>query len=150
MWLLCQYKYHCPPIPNQLKTEKSENNLRHCGDNWLTTLKSLFPGGDDEGAFIVPALDARSQIFSIKDRRNGIGKPVFKLAPLGCGQTITFVAPDLCVLCIFPEVLQRVLSQANRPHVLTAAPSPPRFFAALRFEALFCVFFPFRWALCAI
>ena len=44
-------------------------------------LKILFPEGDDEGAFIVPALDARSQVLSIKDRSNGIGKPVFKLAP---------------------------------------------------------------------
>ena len=43
-------------------------------------LEVLFPDGDDEGAFIVPALDARSQVLSIKDRRNGVGKPVFKLA----------------------------------------------------------------------
>ena len=49
-------------------------------------LKIIFPEGDDEGAFIVPALDARSQVLSTKDRRNGIGKPVFKLAPLGSGQ----------------------------------------------------------------
>ena len=39
-------------------------------------LKKFFPDGDDEGAFIVPALDACSQILSIKDRRNGVGKPV--------------------------------------------------------------------------
>ena len=32
--------------PNQLKTERLENNLRLCG------LKVLFPDGDDEGAFI--------------------------------------------------------------------------------------------------
>ena len=80
-------------------------------------LKVLFPDGDDEGVFILPALDARSQILSIKDRRNGIGKPVFKLAPLGRGQTFTLAAPDLSVPGISPEVLQRVLSQANRPHV---------------------------------
>ena len=64
----------------------------------------------DEGTFIIPALDTRSQILSIKDRRNGIGKPVFKLAPLGSRQTFTFVAPDLCVPGISPEVLHRVLS----------------------------------------
>ena len=46
-------------------------------------LKVLFPEGDDESAFIVPACDARSQILSIKDRRDGIGEPVFKLAPCG-------------------------------------------------------------------
>ena len=80
-------------------------------------LKVLFPDEDDEGVFILPALDARSQILGIKDRRNGIGKPVFKLAPLGSGQTFTLVAPDLSVPGISLEVLQRVLSQANRLHV---------------------------------
>ena len=57
------------------------------------------------------------KILSIKDRRNGIGKPVFKLAPLGSGQTFTLVASDLSVPGISPEVLQQVLSQVNRPHV---------------------------------
>ena len=80
-------------------------------------LKVLFPDADDKGVFIIPALDTRSQILSIKDRRNGFGKPVFKPAPLGSGQTFTLVAPDLSVPGISPEVLQRVLSQANRPHV---------------------------------
>ena len=82
-----------------------------------TNLKFLFPDGDDEGALIIPALDARSQNLSIKDRRNRIGNPVFKLAPLGSGQTFTLVAPDMSVPGISSEVLQRVLSQANRPHV---------------------------------
>ena len=44
-------------------------------------LEVLFPEGDGTGTFIVPALDARSQVLSIKDRRNGVGKPEFKLAP---------------------------------------------------------------------
>ena len=35
-------------------------------------LKILFHEGDGAGAFIVPALDARSQVLSIKDRRNGV------------------------------------------------------------------------------
>ena len=34
-------------------------------------LKVLFSGADDKGVFIIPALDSRSQIFSIRDRRNG-------------------------------------------------------------------------------
>ena len=80
-------------------------------------LKVLFPDADDKGVFIIPALDARSQTLSIKDRRNGIGKPVFKLAPLGSGQTFTLVAPDLSVPVISHEVLQQVLSQSNRLHV---------------------------------
>ena len=80
-------------------------------------LKFLFPDGDDEGAFIVPALDARSQVLSIKDRRNGVGKPVFKLAPFGSGQLFTLVAPDLCVPGVSSEVLQRVISQASTANV---------------------------------
>ena len=45
----------------------------------------------------VPALDARSHVLSMKDRRNGVGKPVFKVAPVGSGQLFALVAPDLCV-----------------------------------------------------
>ena len=80
-------------------------------------LKILFHGGDDEGAFIVPALFTRSQVLSITDRRNGIGKPVLKLASLGSGQTFTLVAPDLCVPGVSSEVLQRVISQASTADV---------------------------------
>ena len=61
--------------------------------------KVLLPDADDKGVFIIPALDSRSQILSIKDRRNGIGKPVFKLAPLGCGQTFMLVA--FCLFLVF-------------------------------------------------
>ena len=60
-------------------------------------LKVLFLDADDKGVFIITAFDTRSQIPSIKDRRNGIGKPVFKLAPHSSGQTFTFVAPDLTI-----------------------------------------------------
>ena len=33
-------------------------------------LRILFPDGDDKGSFVVPALDARTHVLSIKDRRN--------------------------------------------------------------------------------
>ena len=77
-------------------------------------LKVLFPEGDDTGAFIIPALDVRSQVLSIKDRSNGIGKPVFKLPSLGIGQLFTIVAHDLSVPGVPDEVLQRVISQASQ------------------------------------
>ena len=81
-------------------------------------LKVLFHDRDDEGALIIPALGARSHVLSIKDRRNGVGKPVFKLASLGSGQkTFTLVVPELSVPGFSPEVLQRVLSQANKVNV---------------------------------
>ena len=74
-------------------------------------LKFLFPHRYDGGAFIVPALDARSQV------RIGVGKPQFKLAPFGRGQLFTLVAPDLCVPGVSSEVLQRVISQASTANV---------------------------------
>ena len=80
-------------------------------------LEILFPNRDDEGAFIIPALDTRSQVLSIKDRRTGIGKLVFKLASRGSGQTFALVAPDLCVPGVSPEVLQKVISQASTANV---------------------------------
>ena len=80
-------------------------------------LKILFPGGDDEGAFIVPALDVRSQVLSIKDRRNGFGKRVFRRAPFGSGQLFALVVPDLCVPGVSSAVLQRVISQASTANV---------------------------------
>ena len=47
--------------------------------------EGLFPDGEDTRSFTVPALVVRSQVLSIKDRRNGVQKRVFKLAPFGNG-----------------------------------------------------------------
>ena len=60
---------------------------------------------------------------------------MFKLACLGSGQTFTLIAPELSVPGVSPEMLQRVLSQANKANM--AAFSPPRLFAAWRDEAPF-------------
>ena len=80
-------------------------------------LKVLFPDGDDTGTFIVPALDVRSQVLSIKDRRNGVGKPVFKLAVFGNGQVFALTALDLRIPGIPDGVLQQVISQASTANV---------------------------------
>ena len=72
---------------------------------------------DDEGAFIIPVLEARSYVLSIKDRRNGVGKPVFQLASLGIGQLFSLVTPELSVHGVSTEVMQLVLSQANKANV---------------------------------
>ena len=50
---------------------------------WSTKLQEIFPERGDKDSFIVTAFDVRSQILSILDRRNGVGKRVFKLAPPG-------------------------------------------------------------------
>ena len=80
-------------------------------------LRILFPEGDAKGSFVVQALDAWSQILSIRDRRKGVGKLVFKLAPFGSRQTFALVFPDLCIPRVPSEVLQRVLSQASMHRV---------------------------------
>ena len=116
--------------PNQLKTERLENNLRLCGENWLTNLKF-------SSLMEMTALDTLSHVLSMKVRRNGVWKPVFKLATLGSGQTLTLVAPELSVPGISPEVLQRVLSQANKVNVWWPPCRLLAFFAAWRVEAPF-------------
>ena len=78
-----------------------------------TKVREFFPEGDDTGTFIVLALNVRSQILSIKDCRNGGGKPVFKLAPFGNGQLFALTAPDLCVPSISDDVLRQVICQAS-------------------------------------
>ena len=60
-------------------------------------LHEIFPERDAKDVFVVPALDVRSQILSILDRRNGVGKPVFKLTQSGHEHPLDFTAPDLCV-----------------------------------------------------
>ena len=82
--------------PSHLKTGKLETICAFVGI-LAKKLTVLFLEGDGTGALIVPALDVRSQVLSVKDRRNGVGKPVFKLAPIGNGQVFAFTAPDLRV-----------------------------------------------------
>ena len=77
-------------------------------------LQSLFPDADDEGAFIITSLDTHSQIFSIEDRRNGVGKPVSKLALFGSRQLFTFVSPDL-FYCLLLKCCNRVSLKPTRP-----------------------------------
>ena len=121
-------------------------------------LKVLFPEGDDTGIFIVPALDVRSKVLSIEDRRNGVGKPVFKLAPFGKGQVFaSLLLMCVCVPGIPDEVLQQVISQAIQlaqngaasvcwTHLRLAAFSPPGG------SRLLCPRFPFPmgFTICAL
>ena len=109
-------------------------------------LRILFPGGDDKGSFVVPALDARSQVLSIKDRRNGVGKPVFKLAPLEVDKHL----PLFLLTCAFLVLL------VKRYNVFSLKPARTgcdgRSFASpldCRMAGRGALFrgFPFRWGL---
>ena len=94
-------------------SSQDRENGKQCaplGKELADQLELLFPDEDDECTFIIPAPDSRSQILSVRDRRNGVGKPVFKLAPLCSGQKFTIISPDLLVLGVSLEMLQRILS----------------------------------------
>ena len=99
--------------PSHLKTRKSEDDLRLFGKFCPQNCKKLFPERDGTVTFIVPALIVRSEVLSIKDRRNGVGKPVFKLAPLGNEQMFDLAVPDLCVPDILDDALRQVILQAS-------------------------------------
>ena len=103
--------------PDHLKTERSVNNLRPCEENCQISSKFSSLMEMTKVHLSSQCSKTRSQVLSIKDRRNGIGKLVFKRASLGSGQTLTLVSPDLSVPGVSADVLQRVLSQANSAKV---------------------------------
>ena len=102
--------------PDQLKTERLENNLRLYGKCWLNSLKFSFLMKMTKVFFILPALDARSQTSASKIAETELENLFSNLLRLVADKRL-LVAPDMSVPGISPEVLQRVLSQANRPHV---------------------------------
>ena len=62
--------------PDQLKNERLENILSRCGKYWLTSLKFSFLMQMTK-VYSSHLRSVLAQIPSIKDRTNGIGKPVF-------------------------------------------------------------------------
>ena len=100
----------------QSKPLEDRNIGRRFAPLWEALAAKLyenFPERDSNDFFIVPALDARSQIHSNLDRRNGVGKPVFKLAPPEHEHPFDLTASDLCVPRIADDVLRQVIRQAS-------------------------------------
>ena len=133
-------------IQDQSKNVKLENNLCPCGELFADELRTLFPEGDDQGPFVVPTLDARSQILSVKDRRNGIGKLVFKLAPFEVDTHL----PWCLLVCAFLVLLMKCCKGLSLKPARSGCDGRP--FASPLFRrmagrgALFRGF-PFRWSL---
>ena len=67
-------------------------------------LQEIFPQRDGKDFFVVPALDARSQVLSI----------VVNLAPFGNEQLFDLIAPDLRVCGIRDDVLRQIICQASQ------------------------------------
>ena len=101
--------------PSHQKTEKLGDVLHHFRKCWFQKKQEIITGRDAKGYFIVPSVDARAQILSIYDRRNGVGKPVFKLAPPGHEQAFDIAAPNLCEPSISDVVLRQTISEASTP-----------------------------------
>ena len=95
---------------------------------------------------VVPALDARSQVLSIKDRRNGVGKPVFKIAPFGSGQLFILVARDLCVPVFLVKRCNGSSLKPARP-MCDGRPFASPLFRRLAGRGALFRGFPFRWVL---
>ena len=76
-------------------------------------LQENFPESDDKGNLVAPALDVRAQVHSENDRRNGVGKKVFRLAPFGHEQLFNVIAPNLREPHISDVVLQQIVTEAS-------------------------------------
>ena len=78
-------------------------------------LQEIFPERDTEGKFVVPAPDFRAQVLSVFDSRNGVRKPVFRLAPVGHEQKFNVIAPGLNERQITDDVLRKLVDCASNP-----------------------------------
>ena len=95
-------------LVRQSKTLEDREIGRRFAPLWevlASKLQEIFPDRDAKGNFIVPSLDVRPQVLDIYDRRNGVGKPVFKLVPPGYDQLFVIIALDLCEPRISDAVL---------------------------------------------
>ena len=120
--------------PNHLKTREGQQ-FAPLWRVWAERLK----------AFNVPALDARPQVFSIKDRKKRRWKPAHLLL-LEATQLFTLVSTDLNVPCIFRGVFQRDICQTNMANVRWPPFRLP-LFRPLAGRGGFLRGFLFRWVL---
>ena len=86
--------------PSHQKTEELDDVLHHSGDVLAPKLQEHFTEPDTEGNYVVPALDFRAQVLNIYDRRNGVGKPVFRLAPDGHERRFNVIAPGVSLMLL--------------------------------------------------
>ena len=78
-------------------------------------IREVFPDHDSEGDYIVVTIDFRAKVLNVYDSRSGIGKPVFRLDPVGREQKVTIISPGLCAPHITDDVLQQVVDEASTP-----------------------------------
>ena len=101
-----QYQYHGPPVQ-----EKLEDDLCLFGKIWPHGYKSSFQNLMLKIPSLSPHLTTGH--INILDRRNGVGKPIFKLAPPRHEQLFDLAARGLCEPSIPDDVQRQVICQAN-------------------------------------
>ena len=94
---------------DHLKTGKSESNLLLCGENWLMELTKVH--SSSQRLMLAPMSSAS------KIEETGLENRCSNLPPLEADKHLPLFAPELSVPVISPDVLQRVLSQANKVNV---------------------------------
>ena len=133
--------------PDHLKTERSVNNLRPCGENCQISSKFSSLMVMTKVHLSSQRSNTRSQVLSIKDRRNGIGKPVFKTClPWKWTNFYCCLTWSVCSWCFSWCVATGSLSSQLGQSVM-AAFSPPRLFCRLAGRGAFFCGFPLRWVL---
>ena len=75
-------------------------------------LQEIFPDRDATKVISLFQPLMNGHILSENDRRNGVGKPVFRLAPLGHEQLFSVIAPNLCEPYISDAVPQQIVNEA--------------------------------------
>ena len=102
--------------PNQLKTERLENSFRLCGENWLTNLKfsSLMEMTKVHLSSQRSMLAHMSSASEIEETE--LENRCSNLLLLEVDKHLPLLHLS-CLFLVSPEVLQRVLSQANRVNV---------------------------------
>ena len=101
--------------PGHQNTERSDDVLHRTGRFGLQSYKNFSLIRTPKALDAVPAINFRAQVLNVYDRRNGIEKPVFKLAPIGHEQLFNVIPPGLCAPLISDDVLQFIVSEASAP-----------------------------------
>ena len=99
--------------PNRHRTEKLGDVLHHCGQFRFQNYKKSSVAEMLMVLSLFPLLDARAKILSIYDCRKGVGKLVFKLAPLGHGPLFEITSRNLCEPSFSDVVFRQIICQAS-------------------------------------
>ena len=100
---------------SHLKTRKFWKQFAPLWKVWVWKLEVLFLEGDDTGTFIVPALDVRAQVLSIKERRNSVRSKYSNLFHMETDSCLLLLLL-ICVFLVFQmEFCNRSSLKPERP-----------------------------------